>query len=146
MQPEYQAALDRIEAEIAKLIEARETLVKLFGPAPSPQARTPRRPRNDTRITAPGTSGKQPAGPRAASKPARNDTSKSADADTITKPQAKVLKFLDKNGPSQLADVVKGTGNPRAGSTLANLVSLGLAEDNDGHFRVTDKCADAALA
>ena len=132
MGTEMQAAPDRINQEIAKLTEARETLLRLFGAPSHPVA---------TSATAKRVRARPPRTPKPAKAP-------SADAGSLTEAQAKVLRFLDKSGPSVVSDVAKGTGirGPGASSSLRFLVASGLAEDNDGFFRLTDKGMDAALA
>lgn len=132
------AAIAELEAEIAKLEEAKGVLLRLRTPAEGPAAKPARRPA--PRRAAPARK------PRKAPEPEQ-----AADADALNDNQVKVLRFLDKNGPAQAPDIAeKGLGKrtytgPLSGKILPALVKRGLVEDNSGFFRLTDKGADAAL-
>lgn len=134
-----EATLAEIDAQIRKLTEAKATLLELFGPNATAEPARPARKRTASPKTAPRT--KTPA--RSAPKPAE-----STDADAASATGVRILKFLDKAGPSALAAIASGTKlRPNvAANGLRKLVRDGLAEDNDGHFRCTDKGFEAALA
>jgi predicted Rossmann fold nucleotide-binding protein DprA/Smf involved in DNA uptake len=129
------AAIEELEAEIRNLTEAHSALLRLRGKT-TPEAATPAKP------------ARRPSAKRAAParKPRAPKPDQTADADGVSETGAKVLRAL-KDQPLEVAAIASKTKlRPNVVAIgLRKLVRDGLAEDNDGFFRLTDKGHDAAL-
>lgn len=138
-----QAALEEINAEIERLKEASATLTRIF---------SLRAAADIAKTTAAPTAPRGKTARRASAKPAaarkKPEPAKTAEAPEASDTGVRILKFLDKNGPSRVEAIAPGTKlKPNIVAIgLNKLVRDGLAEDNDGFFRATDKGLDAALA
>lgn len=128
-----------LDQEIADLTKARDALLRLDAGTPAPTAP---RARPAKRSSA------KPAAARKKPAPAKPEAAKPVEPPEVSDTGVRILKFLDKAGPSDATAVVAGVKGhpPGTMNALKRLVRLGLAEDNDGHFRCTDKGFDAALA
>ncbi|HEX5137370.1 MAG TPA: hypothetical protein VFY93_10375 [Planctomycetota bacterium] len=148
-----QATLEEISAEIARLEEVKATLVRVFSlraaadiakrPQPIRSLDVPVPARRARSATA---SSKTSAAAKPRKKPAAKP--EAAEAPEASDTGVRILKFLDKNGPTRIEGIAPGTKlKPNIVAIgLNKLVRDGLAQDNDGFYRCTDKGLDAALA
>lgn len=146
MRPHVQQTINELESEIRKLTEALDALRRLDGKAPGPA--TPAPHERKARPCEPKRASREPKPPRGEPK-GRNGETGTAGADALSETQQKIVRFLDKAGPSDLKAIAAGLrtrGSGPLARSCGALVKLRLAEANDGFYKLTDKGFEAALA